>query len=160
MSAHPPSPPLQNPVQTLDTSPQTLGLTRGEDASPASAQSASLPSRRSSASKNVLKRTVENTAAKLGGSAFLGSSSGRRESSGTPVTNRLSASLSSTPRRFLSLSRKGKGKDQGGGSSTEIAGVIGECLLYRYFASFVGDGNARCDPRKANYRYLRLCEQL
>jgi len=160
MSAHPPNPPLQNPIPgtTLDTSPETLGLTPIEDASRVSAQPATLPSRRSSASKNVLKRTVENTAAKLGGSAFLGSN--RRESSGTPVSNRLSASFSATPKRFLSLSRKGKGKEQGSTSGKDISGIIasGEWSLYVYFASFVGDGNVPYGPCNAKYCYRHLRE--
>lgn len=121
MSAHPPHPPLQNPIAgtTIDTSPQKLGLVDSQNANAQTSAPTPLsntvltasPTRSPSNSKSVLKRTVEQAAGKLGSSML--SSGSRRERSGSGSQgSRLSASLSvASPRRILSRSRKGKDKE-------------------------------------------------
>ncbi|KAI5123707.1 hypothetical protein M0805_000302 [Coniferiporia weirii] len=107
MSDQPPSPGLQNPSKgtTINTSPQTLGLDHAFGNDPSQVRV-----RTSSVSKNVLKRTVEQTAAKISGSML--NSSSRRDNNTSQQSSRLSTSLTAAdPRRFLSL-KKGKGKEQ------------------------------------------------
>lgn len=126
MSASPPHPLLQNPIAgtTIDTSPHKLDLAESENGNAqtpySDAARTTSPTRSPSNSKNVLKRTVEHAAGKLGSSMLSGGS--RKESSGSGSQgSRLSASLSAaSPRRILSLSRKGKEKERasvGGGDS-------------------------------------------
>lgn len=122
MSASPPEPPLQNPLAgtTIDTSPQTLGLTESGNGNMqtsaarmpvTNAATNSSPSRSPSNSKNVLKRTMEQATSKLG-SSMLNIS--RRDGKGPGFQgNKLSASLGTvSPRHTLSLSRKGKDKER------------------------------------------------
>lgn len=132
MSVQPPNPHLQNPISgtTIDTSPQTLGLDESPDAQSNSAD-IQPPNRRSSASKGVIKRTVESTAAKLGGSVLGGGS--KRDNS----SPRLSASFTSSPKRFLSLTRKGKAKDTSHMTISDGRGESGEHLVVHDFRSVV-----------------------
>ena len=135
MSTEPPDPPIQNPVRgtTVDTSPQTLGLDQPDNASETETSVSQTRSRTAGLPRSVMKR-VEQTAAKLG-STVLGSGPGsnaapRRENSSSVTTQRekqqshpssgessgrLTMSLGSvSPRRFLSLSRKGKEREHSG----------------------------------------------
>lgn len=124
MSGEAPKPHLQNPIKgtTIDTSPGALGLEeQAEQVADSETPTSSYSHKRApSLPKNVIKR-VEQTAAKLGSSVLGTYSSPKRENnvsqqqqqpqqqSGT----RLSMSLTSAdPRRFLSLSRKGKAKEK------------------------------------------------
>lgn len=126
MSSEPPVPHVQNPIRgsTIDTSPHSLGLEESGETAPAN-QSRNRTSS-TSLSRSVIKR-VEQTAAKLGNTVLGSSTPGiRRDSASTqPAAKQqqpqgesskggLSMSLSSaSPRRFLSLSRKGKEREQG-----------------------------------------------
>lgn len=111
MSSEPPDPPILNPVSgtTIDTSPRNLGL-NGEQQSESVVHILTESRESASPSKGIVKRTVEQTAAKLG-SGFTGgrkssASSGRRPSG--------------TKRLFGSLSRKGKGKEVEKGGEGDI----------------------------------------
>ncbi|KAL5518675.1 ATG26 [Sanghuangporus vaninii] len=115
MSQEAPDPPLQNPTRgtSIDTSARSLGLEQSTD-EPNSSRT-SIPG--APRTKVVMKR-VEETAAKLG-TTLLGTSSKSKRDNNIPQQQqqqnqsdgRLSASLpSAAPHRFLSLSRKGKGK--------------------------------------------------
>lgn len=121
MSKETPEPPLRNPVRgtSVDTSLQLLGLEQAAD----EANSSLAPTPGAPKTKTMMKR-VEQTAAKLGGSV-LGTGSNPKRDSNAPQqaqpqqqpqqqsSHRLSVSLTGgTPRRFLSLSRKGKGKER------------------------------------------------
>lgn len=135
MSDEPPPSALQNPIRgtTIDTSEGELGLDVSQNES--SASHSQTHTRVPSFSKSVIRR-VEQTAAKIG-STVLGnhalsnsnSNTGPKKErgnscSGAPAApssqqeqqregSRLSASLSSAdPRKFLSLSRKGKGRER------------------------------------------------
>lgn len=128
MSGTPPSPTLQNPIKgtTFNTSPEALGLeARAEPQAHV---------RTPSTSKNVIKRTVESTAAKLGGSMLA--SGYRRESgsnaNGAQQSGRLSSSFTAAdPRRFLSLRRsKGKERDALPDSSGEIIAKLRYAVIY------------------------------
>ena len=126
MSSEPPDPHIQNPIRgsTIDTSPQSLGLDLQGEA--ASANQARNRTSSTSLSRSVIKR-VEQTAAKLGNTVLGSSTPGlKRDNVATqPSTKQqqpqahgessrggLTMSLSSaSPRRFLSLSRKGKERE-------------------------------------------------
>ncbi|KAH8120519.1 hypothetical protein DFH11DRAFT_70112 [Phellopilus nigrolimitatus] len=132
-STPPPPPPLQNPIKgtTVDTAPTSLGLDDSVHAhintTQGSSTSQSTPRARApSAPKSVLKRTVEQTAAKLGGvrrgSGSDGSGSAQTQPGTNSTTGRLSASLTAAdPRRFLSLKGKGKGRERD--SAAEVSGT-------------------------------------
>lgn len=130
MSAGPPSPALQNPIKgtTLDTSPEKLGLDTHNTDTPTRA-------RTQSSSKNVLKRTVEQTAARLGSSMLAPGfkrDSGSAAAAGAQQSGgRLSSSFTAAdPRRFLSL-RRSKGKERD--AAPDLSGAKVQCITMQTY---------------------------
>lgn len=109
MSVQPPNSVISPLAGTIDVSLQSLGLGEPDD-SPDTPQGVPYPSRLPSTSKGIIKRKVEQTAARLGSSVVGG---GPKKEQNVSQGSRLTASLTAAnPRRLVSLSRKGKGKER------------------------------------------------
>jgi hypothetical protein len=120
MASPPPQPPLPKPMNptpgtTIDTSPETLGLSATSQSDDSGDQSAAVFR---SPSGSFVRRTVERTIEKL-------SWSGSR----LPTTSKFEDNKGSTPRRLFSLSRKTKDHEQGTGHNS--VGGEDSWLFYR-----------------------------
>lgn len=151
MSLRSPDARRQNPItgSTIDTSAQALGLHDDRPKTPPPQTSNAL--KLSTSPRSVIKWTGEltaATAAKLSGTVL---GTGKRDKDGHARTG---SSPSRSVGRFLSLSRKGKGKDLGG-SITDWSGggAIGEGA----YVLFPLDLDAFCSSRPAWWPPSFLC---
>ena len=141
MSLRSPDARRQNPItgSTIDTSAQALGLHDDRPKTPPP-QTSNAP-KLSTSPRSVIKWTGEltaATAAKLSGTVL---GTGKRDKDGHARTG---SSPSRSVGRFLSLSRKGKGKDLGGSiTGWSGGGAIGEGT----YVLFPLDLDAFCSSR-------------